>query len=250
MMLNYQRPDPQKLDYKIFDHKAALAQKDSLSKPINKGLIGNLISYKKNNRLISFDDKVTVTGAGFVVESFEEVHREALSFAAIISQSVLDSMPDIIFTAESDQALFRSDVPHASDAYDFMMSDRLDIYAETIGLSPSTVRRIWLKFHKEWVINEGLSVAINVFDHVARLLLINKVSGSVFADAKNFLTVPQMSFWSKISGMHKSEILSYIRDKLDLKTKAYAGLASNEEMLAAIESGLYKKPAVKKRISR
>lgn len=155
-----------------------------------------------------------------VLISFSEVEPEAKLFALIIAQANEDSMPSVIFKSRSKEPLFNSAVPDAYDAYEFMSTDRLDLYANFSGQNPEVIRRMWFKNYKAWLENDAKKVAANIVEHTIKLIVETPENTVVNTDARSFVRSPQIVYWAGILGKSANEIRAYINQSIVDRLKA------------------------------
>ncbi|PPC84827.1 MAG: hypothetical protein CTY35_00460 [Methylotenera sp.] len=160
-------------------------------------------------------------GGRFLI-CFEQVEPNAKLFASIIGQAVTDSMPDIIFSKRSMEPLFSSGVPEIYDAYDFMTSDRVNMYANMINMDVDTeIRGPWLSNYRHWCKTSGVAVAQNIFDQVVKLLSRSPQKSVQYMDAKSFLMSPQFNYWCGVANVssqtQRDTILSAAEHHLSAK---------------------------------
>jgi len=122
-------------------------------------------------------------------------------------------MPTPIFKPKSKEALFNSELPESYDGFDFMMSERLDIYAETIGMEPRMIRNDWLKLYAIWHKDQGSAVFMNIMHHTIKLLATCKPNTAIHMDASSFCRSPQFTYWCKVGGRKPDEVRAWITDE-------------------------------------
>lgn len=146
--------------------------------------------------LARFNERAQIT-ANFLT-CFETVQADAACFAAVIGQAVTDSMPDMFFRESCMDPLFSSGVPEVYDAYDFLNTSRLDLYANIINIDTNLIRSHWKRLHRQWKKNVGPAVTRNIFMQCAKIMSNRPEKSAEFMDAKSFLYSPQFSFWCRI----------------------------------------------------
>lgn len=152
--------------------------------------------------------------------NFSNVENSANLFCSVISQAISDSMPSRFFKSNSKLGLFYSDVPDAYDAYMFLSSDRLDIYAHLLGLDPELhIRAVWENQYAQWRKSHGKAVFTNLIDHLVKLMMTNPPDSVIYMDAKAFQTSPQFVYWCEVGSVDPIQTRTEIMQRLFSATR-------------------------------
>lgn len=134
----------------------------------------------------------------------------------VVSFAIEDSMPGEgdLFGPRSNIPLFKSFVPDVYDAYNFLMTDRIEPWLVIGGINASTVRKLWLARWESWKAEQGNQVLMNILDHVVYLLMVVKPGTVVHKDAEVFMRSRSINFWADIGGITPEEARNYVQSQI------------------------------------